>query len=1398
MAAESSLDTHTSQTRLHAASTLPEIAMASGSISGIGQTELPGSPTSALGSSLHATPMHFSQLTDHPIPLGRYWWLPRTLFEAFGLVAITAWVCACVIGFVLATSGIGFGFDVLEAVTYASWADAAFVAAFGIFTIAYVLDASYWIGIWVKIRTLLHLTSGLLLAAACIMANPEFEIAPLLVACFGLPFAVIFPRRLGMFRKMHLAQFLMFQAYGLVIVGVVVLVWFWAWVYAEGNRWPGQNNELRDDYNHRAECGCEPCSVDITQPGCCGRIECAIGFLMWSSPFFLALISLAWGCIFFGLARATATHSIVKALMKLGFWFTAFCGTAIWVSAGLAGTGIQLASAVGLFVFGVVALGTAAGCATLGWKAFRKVLQESTFEKNLSPGGSAVTWAKAFLISTGVPLLSGYVTLSFFNQLARRTPFFVMVKPLETKEERSLWITYLVRRQIATLSRWHWGAVLSHAVWGCLFFHILNLVSLRLLPTTVALLREEDSVLACVAFCFIAVAFLVVAPMLPALAIDIAAGVVLVPALQSRIDTPVVRIVVLVVAIVTGIRLVSIAILYWIVGSVLGHLAAFRAWMRTSSMLSKALHHALVHPRSPVWHRFLIGAFAPMWLLTVLMRLRGVGLRYLLVSLPFTAVVVTLPAVIAGKLLIAQDRSATLFVNAAVGAVNCVGTLLMLRILESRLLHRVEEISELNNDSVEMEHRKSQSQRLAVEYGLSHHWSSRTHMKNNRSGNPGLSLPRYVKAMLVLAAVLIIGSFWVEAFLSGYCFVSISFPDSISKKLPGSLLDGVLPTGWGAIGAAAFGVLLYVAYLAALDRHVTKALEGREVVNQYPSTELEQPVAQAKQDNAAPNRIGRLMAHFSKIGSNFSAMPKEKLHIGIITWNVGNANPFTTNAPLNDLFDFAKSPNIIVIGVQESWYKVKPDATVNDDDSDEGEHDSQQKPRHFPQQQSGGGRHFETKIAKYLLKKRNMVRVKSAQLVQMKMLVFATKSVRAHLADVRATSEATGFLSVYGNKGAVGISLTYWDTRIFFVSAHLAAHLHHLFDRNAHVAEILEGTRIHHHCLPEPLVSDYTFWMGDLNYRIDLDYAEGVAPLKLKPSSPEHLANFAKVDELAQANEFETLLEHDQLIRERQRGAVFAGFSESPITFAPTFKCKRMRDIPEGSNTPTVYSSQRVPSYCDRVMWLTQPAFKNLVEPKAYCSVPTVGSSDHKPVRAEFVIKVLPEPVRESFPDNDQLLLSDVRVLRTSNSAAQPMTTRESDAEVRDDAKSGLTLAIFSYPSHLISERVTRTSTISPTVARSTGVVANWASSLALRLKTGRGKLDKMHAILHVEKRDIAKTETIGIATLNLADVVMQPDAQFDFSIPLRKNFVDSGLVIEGHARIVHQGDPGWEQPGFA
>ncbi|KAL3908135.1 MAG: hypothetical protein SGPRY_009916, partial [Prymnesium sp.] len=108
---------------------------------------------------------------------------------------------------------------------------------------------------------------------------------------------------------------------------------------------------------------------------------------------------------------------------------------------------------------------------------------------------------------------------------------------------------------------------------------------------------------------------------------------------------------------------------------------------------------------------------------------------------------------------------------------------------------------------------------------------------------------------------------------------------------------------------------------------------------------------------------------------------------------------------------------------------------------------------------------------------------------------------------------------------------------------------------------------------------DHIFWMGDLNYRIDFNMRSDDLD-----KEEDHLA---KVKELLAEKDWAALMEKDQL-RASQRNGVE--------------RCPGM-----------AHKDQRIPSYCDRILWHSMPTKRDLVKQTFLASVPDVSTSDHKP-----------------------------------------------------------------------------------------------------------------------------------------------------------------------------------------
>ncbi|KAJ7062834.1 Endonuclease/exonuclease/phosphatase, partial [Mycena amicta] len=230
--------------------------------------------------------------------------------------------------------------------------------------------------------------------------------------------------------------------------------------------------------------------------------------------------------------------------------------------------------------------------------------------------------------------------------------------------------------------------------------------------------------------------------------------------------------------------------------------------------------------------------------------------------------------------------------------------------------------------------------------------------------------------------------------------------------------------------------------------------------------------------------------------------------------------------------------------------------------------------------------------------------------------VFVKNSERMSIKDNVITSMKRGMGGRYGNKGGIITRLVIEDSSICFINCHLAAGQHATRARNADVSAMLEERSLLPESENEPLAyvgggdgqmaldHEIVFLNGDMNYRIDQRREAIVAAVK--------------------ANELESLLAHDQLLKEIKynRGCRLRGFSEGPLTFPPTYKYDRNSDIYDTSE------KARAPAWCDRVLWRTR--MPNRVQQLHYRRY-EANVSDHRPVSAafKFTVKSIRHEVRQ-------------------------------------------------------------------------------------------------------------------------------------------------------------------------
>ena len=153
---------------------------------------------------------------------------------------------------------------------------------------------------------------------------------------------------------------------------------------------------------------------------------------------------------------------------------------------------------------------------------------------------------------------------------------------------------------------------------------------------------------------------------------------------------------------------------------------------------------------------------------------------------------------------------------------------------------------------------------------------------------------------------------------------------------------------------------------------------------------------------------------------------------------------------------------------------------------------------------------------------------------------------------------------------------------------------------------------------------DIVFHFGDLNFRLDLSHSEA--------------------HRLIRQRQLDTLYRYDQLESLRTSGSLFDDFLEGRTEdFAPTYK------FDKGTDRYDTSEKQRVPAWTDRILWCVTKEWEDGDEQgvsltaewsgekeekarerqrsqgvmlQAYESVTDLKFSDHRPVRATFIVRI--------------------------------------------------------------------------------------------------------------------------------------------------------------------------------
>ncbi|KAL3272808.1 hypothetical protein HHI36_014268 [Cryptolaemus montrouzieri] len=341
------------------------------------------------------------------------------------------------------------------------------------------------------------------------------------------------------------------------------------------------------------------------------------------------------------------------------------------------------------------------------------------------------------------------------------------------------------------------------------------------------------------------------------------------------------------------------------------------------------------------------------------------------------------------------------------------------------------------------------------------------------------------------------------------------------------------------------------------------------------------PTIKVRQRNYLQGKVGAI----SLLGTNelYRMCPNREITIFVGTWNMNGQSP---PKELNDFLlpiDVEHVPDILVVGTQESCSeKFEWEVTL---------------------QETLGPTH---------------ILYHSNSLGTLHVSVFLRRDLIWYISMPEDASLSVRPGTAFRTKGAVATCFMLFGTSFLFVIAHLTAHQEKVKERVADVKKIVNSLD-----LPKNLPCknkskdvtqnfDYVFWCGDLNFRLATPRSKVLEWLeKTSFPLPPHMPH--------------GYMHHDQLCSVLAEGAAFRGFTEAKITFPPTYK------YDPGTQNFDTSSKQRAPAYTDRILYKQRSIRRLSSAPSipplqclAYNSVPSITTSDHKPVWGLFKAHIRP------------------------------------------------------------------------------------------------------------------------------------------------------------------------------
>lgn len=311
--------------------------------------------------------------------------------------------------------------------------------------------------------------------------------------------------------------------------------------------------------------------------------------------------------------------------------------------------------------------------------------------------------------------------------------------------------------------------------------------------------------------------------------------------------------------------------------------------------------------------------------------------------------------------------------------------------------------------------------------------------------------------------------------------------------------------------------------------------------------------------------------------------------IRITSWNVAGRDPINSTM-LDYLFDDSHrtnienlQPHIQIVGLQEAPQYLFSDPWTSNLSS--------------------------------ALKRRDYILFKRHKLSGILLYIFVLREIMLHARDFETESVKTGFGGLLGNKGGVSLRFTLNGNSFCTTNSHLAAHQENLQQRIQDYKSILDGTKfLLDSNTSSILTHDYSFWFGDLNFRLDSIEKHEVLNIITK-------AKTSGDNKEARVNAISVLHKNDQLISVKKKELAFAEYNETLPSFLPTYKFQI-------GNKDAYDTENRIPAWTDRILYriyrdsynMKSVSFEPKLEQLFYDALPETELSDHKPIVSMFKV----------------------------------------------------------------------------------------------------------------------------------------------------------------------------------